>query len=573
MINMDSSNNQTEIHNSGLQNSFRNLKQTDYEDLIEGMITFGYIFGAIFGAFIISFFTEKKGRKDLMLKSTMIYTIGSFITAFSFRTYIIPISITIGRFITGISIGALSVVCPIYISELAPANYRGIYIYGYHLFIIIGFIISTGIGFFLFFKSNVNPPDINKLRPKIDEPINNFYWRTLFIIQGIIGLLYCLMIYKIAESPRWLWFKEENIKAKNIYAKLHGRETSDIKSIEKYEHIKEDAFHNRSVGYSKFSELWRPNIRRRTLMIYFLFFFQQWTGYVIYKNVENPYVEGDDSIIDKNIILPALMTYPFFVMVIISFSSLVDQYGRRILLIFGTIAICIINYSNVIFELFNTNINKFLLSGPLFVNLENCNNNNINNDIPFYYDKTSGTNFYKNTCHTGVYFCPNNMNRISWDNTTFTTRDYNEIMNNICQIKTNSTFSLNTYKQIYCIIFIIIFLSTWEPISTIYQSEIFPLRIRGKGAAIGILSKYINQGLITFIGPRLILSKGKLGFLPYAILTSIAIYFVIIYCTETKGISLEEIDIKISKNDLARNRIRNDPLNNICENKSKHINI
>ncbi|ORX73437.1 general substrate transporter, partial [Anaeromyces robustus] len=441
MINLDSDdNNENNSITSDTGRRFRNLKQTDNEDFIEGMITFGYIFGAIFGSYIVSQFTERKSRKLLILISTAIFSIGSFIAACSFRTGNIPFTITLARFIIGMSIGALSVVCPIYISELAPTNYRGMYIFAYHLFVIIGFIIS------------------NIIR---DEPINNYYWKLLFVVQGAIGLIYSLIIYKIPESPRWLWFKEENIKARNVFLKLHGRdrETSDIKSIEEYEIIKEDAIYNRAIGYSKYSELWRPDMRRRLFTIWFLFFFQQWTGYMIYKTLGN-FVLDYDAVVNMRIYMPVLLTYPFIIIVTLSSMPLVDQFGRKSLLIFGTLLLLSIN----------------------------------------------------GTCNE--------------------------------RVKDRSLY-ISIIGQICCVIFMSVFLSTWEPIASIYQAEIFPIRIRGKGASIGIMSKYINQGLITFIGPRLLSSLGKYGFLPFAICSGISFIFISRFCPETTGITLEEIDVMI----------------------------
>lgn len=574
MINLDSDdNNENNSITSDTGRRFRNLKQTDNEDFIEGMITFGYIFGAIFGSYIVSQFTERKSRKLLILISTAIFSIGSFIAACSFRTGNIPFTITLARFIIGMSIGALSVVCPIYISELAPTNYRGMYIFAYHLFVIIGFIISNIISIVTFYKDNVNPSDIdidNKVRTG-DEPINNYYWKLLFVVQGAIGLIYSLIIYKIPESPRWLWFKEENIKARNVFLKLHGRdrETSDIKSIEEYEIIKEDAIYNRAIGYSKYSELWRPDMRRRLFTIWFLFFFQQWTGYMIYKTLGN-FVLDYDAVVNMRIYMPVLLTYPFIIIVTLSSMPLVDQFGRKSLLIFGTLLLLSINGSSVVFKFFNTNINKSLVTGPLFTNSADCSNHKIYNDI---LGNVETTTFYKNTCHEGVYYCDIFMNGISWDKTVFTSlNDYSKIMNEACneRVKDRSLY-ISIIGQICCVIFMSVFLSTWEPIASIYQAEIFPIRIRGKGASIGIMSKYINQGLITFIGPRLLSSLGKYGFLPFAICSGISFIFISRFCPETTGITLEEIDVMISEKEKKNNGLRNSVLNDLCDNKAKYI--
>jgi len=44
---------------------------------------------------------------------------------------------------------------------------------------------------------------------------------------------------------------------------------------------------------------------------------------------------------------------------------------------------------------------------------------------------------------------------------------------------------------------------TWEPVPWVYQAEVFPLRVRVKGSAVGIVSNFLNNWIIAFVGPTL----------------------------------------------------------------------
>ncbi|ORX73440.1 MFS general substrate transporter [Anaeromyces robustus] len=542
------------------EHNYRNLKQTDNEDFIEAMITFGYIFGAIFGAYVISLFTEKMGRKKLVLISTVIYSIGSFITACSFPITNIPFIITIGRFITGISIGALSVVCPLYISEIAPANSRDIYIYIYHTFTIIGGFFSGIINVISYINSNINPPNLDVLRPKIDEPINNSDWRRLFLIEGLIGLVYLLIVVKTSESPRWLCYNERYIKAKNILSKLHENKLNNAESIEIYENIKNDAVINRSKG-SKFSELWISGTRRYTLTIYFLYFFQQWTGYAIYNYLMNRELLQNHFILEPSSLI-LIFSLVFLIMVfIIMLIFLVKKIGKKVFLVLGTIVLLIVNSESVINGIVgtNNNINKSLISGPIFDDRYKCTNNVINNE-PFYIE--GGENpikFYNNTCHNINFYCNIAKYWISWDGEN-PSENYMEAATKSC-MNLSQNISDYTKKGKYNIgIFIFFFLCVWAPIPLIYQTELFTINIRDKGGSIGIISKYINQGLVTFIGPRLMSYNGKYSMLPYTVCTSLAFVFVTFFCPAIKNIELEDIEAKLSN---MTGLLHNRPLENI----------
>ena len=60
------------------------------------------------------------------------------------------------------------------------------------------------------------------------------------------------------------------------------------------------------------------------------------------------------------------------------------------------------------------------------------------------------------------------------------------------------------YLAIFSVyLFLFAFGSSWGPIAWVYQSEIFPLRVRGKGTGLATLSNWVNNAIIALIVPMI----------------------------------------------------------------------
>eukprot|EP00262_Sarcandra_glabra_P011265 TRINITY_DN2707_c0_g1_i3.p1 TRINITY_DN2707_c0_g1~~TRINITY_DN2707_c0_g1_i3.p1 ORF type:complete len:425 (-),score=54.85 TRINITY_DN2707_c0_g1_i3:350-1624(-) len=86
---------------------------------------------------------------------------------------------------------------------------------------------------------------------------------------------------------------------------------------------------------------------------------------------------------------------------------------------------------------------------------------------------------------------------------------------------------------------------SFGPISWLMVSEIFPLRTRGRGISLAVLTNFGSNAVVTFAFSPL---KELLGadnlFLLFAAIALVSLLFVIFYVPETKGLSLEEIESK-----------------------------
>ncbi|KAI9097042.1 high-affinity glucose transporter [Phlyctochytrium arcticum] len=112
-------------------------------------------------------------------------------------------------------------------------------------------------------------------------------------------------------------------------------------------------------------------------------------------------------------------------------------------------------------------------------------------------------------------------------------------------IEANQTAGMVTI--ISTCLFIYGFASSWGPGAFVVTSEIFPLRLRSKGVAVAIASNWFFNWLLGFVTPFLVgrkkLNLGpKIGFLwaAFILLGGVFVYFAV---PETKGLSLEEVDM------------------------------
>lgn len=89
---------------------------------------------------------------------------------------------------------------------------------------------------------------------------------------------------------------------------------------------------------------------------------------------------------------------------------------------------------------------------------------------------------------------------------------------------------------------------SFGPISWLMVSEIFPLRTRGKGISLAVLTNFGSNAIVTFaFSPLKELLGAENLFILFAAIALISLAFVVIYVPETKGLTLEEIETKILK--------------------------
>lgn len=101
------------------------------EGVLVSLLSAGTAIGVLLGAPI----ADKLGRRWAMTVETIVFNIGVIIQCTAFYAWY---QVAIGRFVTGLGVGALSAAVPLYQSETVPRQVRGALVGTYQLFITLG---------------------------------------------------------------------------------------------------------------------------------------------------------------------------------------------------------------------------------------------------------------------------------------------------------------------------------------------------------------------------------------------------------------------------------------------------
>lgn len=154
------------------------------------------LIGSIIGVLVAGMMSDFLGRKKTMLISAILFSISAIGCAVcSDFTQLV-----IYRMVGGFGIGIVSIVSPVYISEVSPAEVRGTMVSLYQLFITIGFLLAYLMNFIILKGAVLDSTD-----PELGSRMfNQEYWRGMLGCEAIPDLLFLVLIFFIPESPRWL---------------------------------------------------------------------------------------------------------------------------------------------------------------------------------------------------------------------------------------------------------------------------------------------------------------------------------------------------------------------------------
>ncbi len=188
------------------------INQFQLTTLQSGWYVGSALVGSIIGVIFAGKLSDGLGRKPTMVISAILFTSSAIGCALSNNFN----DLIIWRMVGGGGIGIVSVVCPLYISEISPASHRGRLVSLYQLAITIGFLAAYLINFYLL-NLSVNFNSTNLMLHKI---FGTEVWRGMLGAETLPALLFFIVIFFIPESPRWLIVKQQKEKAADIFSKI-----------------------------------------------------------------------------------------------------------------------------------------------------------------------------------------------------------------------------------------------------------------------------------------------------------------------------------------------------------------
>ncbi len=170
--------------------------------------------GSIIGVIFAGSLSDGAGRKKTMMLSAILFTLSSAGCAISANLD----QLVINRVFGGMGIGIVSVVCPLYISEISPAKYRGRLVSLYQLAVTTGFLAAYLMNFFLLKQSS----GFSSSMPWLDKIFGTEVWRGMLGAETAPALLFFIVIFLIPESPRWMIVKNRESAAQKVFSKIYN---------------------------------------------------------------------------------------------------------------------------------------------------------------------------------------------------------------------------------------------------------------------------------------------------------------------------------------------------------------
>lgn len=278
------------------------------------------LIGSIAGVAGAGVLSDRFGRKRTMLLSAVLFTVSAAGCALSADFD----QLVIYRIVGGIGIGVVSVVSPLYISEVSAAQYRGRMVSLYQLAVTVGFLGAYVVNWRLLEYSQSGAVCDGLCRRLFVDEV----WRGMLGMETLPALLFFLVIFFIPESPRWLILRGRDAGAAAVLSRIYAsREEGALRLAETKSVLSDEAG-------SDWSLLLRPGIRRAVLIGAAIAILGQFMGVnaVLYYGpsiFENAGLSGGDSLFYQ------ILVGTVNVLTTVLALLIIDRAGRKKLVYYG----------------------------------------------------------------------------------------------------------------------------------------------------------------------------------------------------------------------------------------------
>ncbi|SPO06149.1 related to quinate transport protein [Cephalotrichum gorgonifer] len=251
----------------------------------KGWLTAILELGAWLGTLLSGFLAETLSRKYGIIVACLVFLLGVVVQATAVQAG--PSAILGGRFVTGMGVGSLAMIVPIYNSEVAPPEVRGALVATQQLAITFGIMISFWIGYGTNFIGGTERGEQSDAA-----------WLVPICIQIVPCLVLLGGMVFMPFSPRWLVHHHREDEAREILASLRDLpidhelvelEFLEIKAqslfekrsvAEKFPHLREETAWNLfKLQFVAIHSLFQTKAMfKRVIVASVTMFFQQWTG-------------------------------------------------------------------------------------------------------------------------------------------------------------------------------------------------------------------------------------------------------------------------------------------------------
>lgn len=495
------------------------FKAVDKETVLQESIVSMAVAGAIIGAAIGGWLNDRYGRRTAILIADFLFFIGAVIMAAAPN----PAVLIVGRVFVGLGVGMASMTSPLYISEASPAKIRGA------LVSTNGFLITGGQ-----FLSYL----INLAFTKAPGT-----WRWMLGVAGVPALVQFILMLLLPESPRWLYRKGREEEAKTILRKIYPAEDVEAEIQDLKESVEKEIQERSSSEKINFIRLLQTKTVRRGLIAGVgLQVFQQFVGIntVMYYSPTIVQLAGFAS--NQTALLLSLVTAGLNALGSVVSIYFIDRTGRKKLLVFSLCGVIIsLGILSAVFHETTTHSSAVSATETASFGGYTC---------PDYSSaRSSAGNWDCMKClkasSPDCGFCASSMNKLFPGACLIS----NDTVKDTCHEDHRLWYTRGCPSKygwlalIGLALYIIFFSPGMGTVPWIVNSEIYPLRFRGACGGIAATANWISNLIVAQSFLSLTQAIGtSWTFLIFGVISVVALFFVLIFVPETKGLPIEEIE-------------------------------
>ena len=451
--------------------------------------------------------SDAVGRRKVLRYAAILYAISAIWSALatSFTTLVIA------RMIGGLGVGSSLILAPMYIAEISPASLRGRMVSFNQLNIVIGISLAFFTNYLILQWAKLDTTWALTLG------FDKYTWRWMLGLETIPAVLYFVGLFFVPRSPRWLILKGQTDEAKNVMVRISDEEQASKQIALIQQNLKEQE----NKEKAKLVELFKPGLKLVLTIGIVVAILQQITGinsvfFYAPMIFEQSGIGTDASFVQA--ILVGLTNLVFTVVAML----LVDRLGRKPLLSFGVagIAVCMFilayGFSTAEYKLDENDITP-LTTFIQADQLQPLLGQSFTSDVDF-------KNAIKNQLGSEI---------LASHESDF--------------IKAGITMN-PTLILIGIIGFVASFAMSLGPVMWVLFSELFPNRIRGLAISfVGLINSAVSF-TVQWVFPWELNTLGSsTTFLIYGLFALFGLVFILKVIPETKGKSLEELEVQLVK--------------------------
>lgn len=280
-------------------------KAFSLSDLGLGWAFSSLLFGCVLGCFFAGRLTNRFGRKKLLVLVAFLFAATSLATALA-PDFVFFIT---ARFLGGLAVGGVSLLSPMYVSEVSPPSIRGRMGTLYQLSIVVGIIVSYSLNYLL-----------------RNTGVNN--WRWMFLTGVAPSAVLLLFVSLAPETPRFLAMKGKYKEAADVLERIGGSNgvPAQIAEIRANMHLEAKTWRG----------LLRPGVRRALAVSAGLAILVQVSGINTIVDYAPAIFQSTGWKMDNALASTFIVGVTEFLFTLVSFW-VIDRYGRKPLYIVGSL--------------------------------------------------------------------------------------------------------------------------------------------------------------------------------------------------------------------------------------------